>query len=80
MISSLAFMNDLLMTISKFMPYHYFQTVLDVNDLNLTWLFSLLGISVMMVVLAWLRFIWRDIRLSGEGSWKIRFFLRPKRA
>ncbi len=80
MISSLAFMNDMLMTISKIMPYHYFQTVLDVNDLNLTWLFSLLGISLLMVVLAWFRFLRRDIRLSGEGSWKFRLFLRPKRA
>lgn len=80
MISSLGFMNDMLMTISKIMPYHYFQTVLDVNDLNLTWLISLLGISMLMVVLAWFRFLRRDIRLSGEGSWKFRLFLRPKRA
>jgi ABC-2 type transport system permease protein len=80
MISSLAFMNDLLMTISKIMPYHYFQTELYVNDLNLTWLFSLLGISLLMVILAWFRFLRRDIRLSGEGSWKLRFFLKPKRA
>ena len=80
MISSLGFMNDMLMTISKIMPYHYFQTVLDVNDLNLTWLISLLGISMLMVVLAWFRFLRRDIRLSGEGSWKFRLFLRPTRA
>lgn len=80
MISSLGFMNDMLMTISKIMPYHYFQTVLDVNDLNLTWLISLLGISMLMVVLAWFRFLRRDIRLSGEGSWMFRFFLKPKRA
>ena len=80
MISSLAFMNDMLMTISKIMPYHYFQTVMDVNDLNLTWLFSLLGISLLMVVLAWFRFLRRDIRLSGEGSWKFRLFLKHKRS
>ncbi|MBE0684402.1 MAG: ABC transporter permease subunit [Anaerolineaceae bacterium] len=80
MISSLAFMNEMLMTISKIMPYHYFQTVLEVNDLNLTWLFSLLGISLLMVILAWFRFLRRDIRLSGEGSWKFRVFLRTKSA
>ena len=77
-ISSLAFMDDKLMALSKIMPYHYFQTVLEVNDLNLTWLISLLGISLLMVILAWFRFLRRDIRLSGEGSWKLRFFLKPK--
>jgi len=72
--------ESLLMTNSKFMPYQYFQTVLEVNDLNLTWQISLLGIRLLMVVLAWFWLLKRDIRLNGEGSWKLRFFLKPKRA
>lgn len=79
-ISSLAFMDETLMTISKIMPYHYFQTALEITDLNLVWQFSLLGISVMMVILAWFLFIRKDIRLTGEGSWKFGFFLKSKRA
>lgn len=30
-------------------------------------------INILMVILAWFRFIKRDIRLSGEGSWKFEF-------
>ena len=79
-ISSLAFMDEKIMTISKLMPYHYFQTVLTINDLNLTWILSLLGISILMVIFAWFRFVKKDIRLTGEGSWKFRLSISPKKA
>jgi len=70
MISSLTFLNEGLELVSRFFPYHYFQAVLSFRELNLTWLFALVGISLVMVVLAWWRFGKRDIRLSGEGSWR----------
>ena len=72
MISSLTFLNEGLELVSRFFPYHYFQAVLSFRELNLTWLFALVGISLVMVVLAWWRFGKRDIRLSGEGSWRKR--------
>jgi putative exporter of polyketide antibiotics len=50
--------------------HHYYQVVLSVKELNLAWLFSLLGISLLMILLGYLRFSRRDIRLSGEGSWR----------
>jgi ABC-2 type transport system permease protein len=70
MISSLTFLNEGLELVSRLLPYHYFQAVLSFRELNLTWLFALVGISLIMVVLTWLRFGKRDIRLSGEGSWR----------
>jgi ABC-2 type transport system permease protein len=70
-VSSLAFMDERIATISEFMPYHYFQTVLSFQNLNLTWLFALLGASMVMIMAAWLRFIRRDIRLSGERTWRL---------
>jgi ABC-2 type transport system permease protein len=70
LISSLSFLNEGLEIASRLFPYHYFQAVLSFQELNLTWLFALMGISLVMVVLAWLRFGNRDIRLSGEGSWR----------
>jgi ABC-2 type transport system permease protein len=70
LISSLSFLNEGLEMASRLFPYHYFQAVLSFQELNLTWLFALMGISLVMVVLAWLRFGNRDIRLSGEGSWR----------
>jgi len=78
-VSSLAFMDERLQTAAKFMPYHYFQTVLSVQELNLTWLFVLLGICVFMIVVSWLRFIRRDIRLSGEGSWRLPFLSKRRK-
>ena len=73
MIASLAFMDERMEALSKLMPYHYFQTVLSLDDLNMGWLFALLGISALMVGVGWLRFVRRDIRLSGEGSWRLPF-------
>lgn len=75
-VSSLAFMDNRMEAVSKLMPYHYFQTVLSFKELNLSWMSALSGISVLMIVLAWLRFNQRDIRLSGEGSWKLGFQLK----
>lgn len=77
-ISSLSFVDERLNAVSKFMPYHYFQTVLSFRELNLTWLFVLLGISLFMTAVAWLCFVRRDIRLSGEGSWRLPFLPKSK--
>jgi ABC-2 type transport system permease protein len=79
MISSLGFMDERIATISRLTPYHYFQTVISLQEMNPTWLFSLLGISMVMVVVAWLRFLRRDIRLSGEGSWRLPFLLKRRK-
>ena len=70
-VSSLSFMDERLATLAKLMPYHYFQTALSFAELNLGWLFALLGAAVLMTLFAWLRFLRRDIRLSGEGSWRL---------
>lgn len=69
-ISSLAFLDTRLETITKILPYHYYQTVMSYKELNLTWLFALLGISILLTLLAYILFSRRDIRLSGEGSWR----------
>jgi ABC-2 type transport system permease protein len=70
--SSLAFLNDRMEVLSRFLPYHYYQSVLSFKELNLTWFFSLLVISLVMAIVAAVRFSHRDIRLSGEGSWRKR--------
>jgi ABC-2 type transport system permease protein len=78
-ISSMAFMDERVQAVSNLMPYHYFQTVLSFDELNLTWLAALLGISAVMTVFAWLRFLRRDIRLTGEGSWRMAFLFRRRK-
>lgn len=77
-VSSLAFIHEGLETASKFLPYHYYQTVLTFSEVNLRWLLGLLGISLLMMAGAWLSFLRRDIRLSGEGSWH-RLWIGKKR-
>lgn len=69
-VSSLSFLDDKLAKVASTLPYHYYQTVLSLEDVHLAWWFALLGISLAMGLLAWVRFFRRDIRLSGEGSWK----------
>ena len=78
-VSSMAFIDERIANASKLMPYHYFQTVLSFRELNYGWLFALLGISILMMLIAWLRFVRRDIRLSGEGSWRLLFLAKRKR-
>jgi ABC-2 type transport system permease protein len=70
-VSSLAFLDERMAAVAKIMPYNYFQTVLSFQEVNWGWLFALLGVSLLMTGIAWLRFLRRDIRLSGEGSWKL---------
>jgi ABC-2 type transport system permease protein len=78
-VTSLSFLDERLASLSRFMPYHYFQTVLSFEELNLAWLSLLLAACALMLVFAWLRFISRDIRLSGEGSWRLPLLARRKR-
>jgi ABC-2 type transport system permease protein len=77
-LSSLGFMDERLHAAARLLPYDYFQTVLSWQDFNLAWLFALLGISLLMTLVAWLRFARRDIRLSGEGSWRLPLLSKRK--
>lgn len=79
MISSLAFMDERMQAVAKLMPYHYFQPVLSSQEFNLTWLIALLVASLLMSLIAWLRFVRRDIRLCGEGSWRLPLLSRHKK-
>jgi len=78
-LSSLSFMNERLEIVARTLPYHYYQIVMSFREMNLTWLFSLLGVSLVMVLLAWVCFIRRDIRLSGEGSWRLPIILKKEK-
>jgi ABC-2 type transport system permease protein len=69
-VSSLSSLDQRLETVARVLPYHYYQTVMSFEQLNLTWLLALLGISLAMTLLAYVRFFRRDIRLTGEGSWR----------
>ena len=78
-LSSMASLNENLETVAKLFPYTYFQGSEAFNNLNLTWLMILFGVSAVMVLLAWWRFARRDIRLSGEGSFHLKIPFRIQR-
>ncbi len=72
LVSSLSFLNEKIDLFARLLPYHYFQSVMSLEELNPAWLAALLGACIIMTLLAYLRFYRRDIRLSGEGSWRKR--------
>lgn len=78
-ITSMASLDTRLAIAAKFMPYHYYQVTFSLSEINLTWLLALVVISLLMLMAAWLRFIRRDLRLSGEGSWRFLFFTRRRK-
>ena len=79
MLSSLAALNESLETVARLFPYTYYQGSQAFNNFNLTWLLALLGVSAGMALIAWWRFVRRDIRLSGEGSFRLAIPFLPKR-
>jgi ABC-2 type transport system permease protein len=76
--SSMAFIDERLGAIARFLPHDYYQIAFSFQELNLSWLLALLGISAGMALMAWWRFVRRDIRLSGEGSWTLPFLTKKQ--
>jgi len=67
----LANINQDLKPIVKYTPLHYYQGGYAVSGLKWGWLAGLLAVSAIFAVLAWWRFQRRDIRVGGEGGWRL---------
>jgi len=72
--SSLATLNESMAAVARFLPYDYFQGGDALSGLNLTWFLGLLAASAVLALLAWWRFQRRDIRVGGEGGWRLPSF------
>jgi len=68
-VTSLADMDTRLQTIARFSPLHYYQGGFAIDGLKIAWFAGLLACSLLFSLLAWRRFLRRDIRVVGEGSW-----------
>jgi ABC-2 type transport system permease protein len=79
-ITSLARINDDLKGIAKFSPLNYYQGGDAIRELNGEWLLGLLGVAALFTLLAWWRFERRDIRVAGEGGWRLPLLSRRKPA
>lgn len=70
-ITGLAKINEDLEPIAKLSPLNYYQTSEAFHDFNVQWFVGLLAVSVVFALLAWWRFQRRDIRVGGEGGWRL---------
>jgi ABC-2 type transport system permease protein len=77
-IQSLSTINEQLEKVAPYLPLHYYQSSQAVSKLNGNWLAGLAAAALLFILLAWWLFLRRDIRVSGEGSWRRPWF-RPGR-
>lgn len=57
---------------AKFSPLTYLETAAAIeNGLNITWFGLFIAIDLILAIIAWRVFQRRDIRVGGEGSWRI---------
>lgn len=55
----------------KFTPMHYYQGGYAIKGLEWGWFLGLLFGALLFALLAWIPFLKRDIRVSGEHNWKL---------
>jgi ABC-2 type transport system permease protein len=67
----MAGLDERLENVEAFFPFYYYQGGNALNGLNWSWLGILGGLAVLMALMTWLLFERRDIRVSGEGGWRI---------
>jgi ABC-2 type transport system permease protein len=67
-VDSLAAINDQLAAINNLSPLKYYQGGSALDGLNWGYWLGTMSVTLALAVLAWLVFLRRDIRVSGEGA------------
>ncbi|MSP14871.1 MAG: hypothetical protein EXR62_18170 [Chloroflexi bacterium] len=70
-ITSLARVDKHLESLAALSPLNYYQSGNAILGLNGSWLAGLLGFSLLFTIVAWWQFERRDIRVGGEGGWRL---------
>ena len=70
-VTSLARVDENLEAVARFSPLNYYQSGDAILGLNWGWLLGLIGVSALLALLAWWLFERRDIRIGGEGNWRV---------
>ena len=71
-ITMLSGVVDELERAADFSPLTYLETATAIEDgLNLTWFGIFIAIDLVLVLISWLLFQRRDVRVGGEGSWRL---------
>lgn len=74
-ITGLSKLNQDLEKIAWLSPLEYYQTQEAFSGLNGEWILGLFAAGAVFVLLASWRFLRRDLRVAGEGGWKLRDLL-----
>jgi len=78
-VNALSEFNEFLDRLSDYLPMRYYQSGYAIEGLNGEWLLGLFGFGLLFALLAWVLFLRRDIRVSGEGSWRLPAWLSLKK-
>jgi ABC-2 type transport system permease protein len=70
-ITGFANINEDLEPVAKLSPLTYYQAQEAFGGLNWEWMAGLLGATLVFVLLGWWLFQRRDIRVGGEGGWRL---------
>lgn len=70
-IDGLSALNDTLADIVRFVPNHYYQSSSWPAGFEAGYFLGLVGGGAAFMLLAWWLFLRRDIRVGGEGGWKL---------
>jgi ABC-2 type transport system permease protein len=64
-------LNEDLEPFMEYTPLKYFQGGAAIDGINWEWLAVLFGAILLLALLSWWRFQRRDIRVGGEGGWRL---------
>lgn len=73
-------LNEDLVPIFEKTPLYFYQGAKIINDPNWGWFGWMIGIAIAVILIAWLIFLRRDIRVGGEAGWQFSFRSRKKTA
>jgi ABC-2 type transport system permease protein len=70
-LTSLARIQESLEAFARFSPLNYYQGQEAFHDFDGGWWIGLMVVGVIFSLIAWWRFVRRDIRVGGEGGWDV---------
>lgn len=72
LLSSMGRIVDGLGNVARLLPYEHYQGSAALNGLDMAPLLGLLAAAAIMALLGWWRFERHDVRVVGEGEWRLR--------
>ena len=71
LINGMAEISPSVEKVARWLPMKYYQGGLAIRGMNWEWFAGLMIAAAVFALLAWWQFLRRDIRVGGEGGWKL---------